>query len=371
MPLLLSVLLLLSGLPLIVRAQNLGDFSIPPVLELQVPTTVDARSAAMGRTAIVSAAGSNAIFSNPALIAILDGKQFQAGGRLLFGSIGDGSSDDPQYAPHPKFNHLAFSMHYQILDSKIKTYFGIGYQTYYDWGFKVTIKDIDAELDESGGLNTISPAAAVNIQDKYFLGFSFHKSIFGKLSETVKDDFGDRKHEVETAASFIILGGAVKLSPQVMLGAIYRSAFGWEWRPEIEELNLKVEGDLNYPAIFGVGITYMPSSALTLAGEIQTRPFSGYNILGVDVYKVGNGFNLRLGVELQGKIPLRFGFFRDAKLAHEKNSDGPISMYGFTGGLGINVNRIAMDGAMEYAFSELDKDIERIFQLRLSAKYKL
>ena len=51
------------------------------------PSPIDARSIAMGRTSIVSATGSNSIFSNPGTIATLDSRQLQVGGRMIMGDV--------------------------------------------------------------------------------------------------------------------------------------------------------------------------------------------------------------------------------------------------------------------------------------------
>ena len=108
-----TLLMLLITVPMYVFAQDFSE-------EIISPNTVDGRSLAMGNTAIVSTTGSNAIFSNPGIIATFDNRQVQAGGRLVMGSMEDERSeeyyDSYEYklSPHFSVNHFSFSMPYAL-----------------------------------------------------------------------------------------------------------------------------------------------------------------------------------------------------------------------------------------------------------------
>lgn len=377
--------------PIIVNAQTVWMFFAPDV--------TDVRSAAMGRTSIVSATGSNAIFSNPAIIATLEDKQVQAGGRLFFGTIKDESAEDyfdsydAKYSPHIKLNHISFSMPYQFPDSKIKMSLGIGYQTYYDLGVKIeeelSYEGYEGEYtyNVSGGLNTITPAVAVNIQDKYFIGATFNKSIFGKITENdeAKSEGSkyEQKLEIEHSGSFLSIGGLARLNPNLTVGFMYRPGFEWEW----DEIKYKYyeDGELIYsgklsghdwefPGILGIGVEYKISPKLTLAGELQTRPFSDYELDGLKS-GIDDGYCYRLGAEIQNAIPIRLGFFSDAIMATDSGDDSPKSLMGFTGGLGFTFRTINLDASFEYgswSYEDYygDEYSENLFRFGVSAQYK-
>ena len=129
-----TIIMLLIVLPVYVFSQGFfGNESFSP-------NTVDARSIAMGRTSIVSATGSNSIFSNPGIIATLNGRQGQAGGRMIMGTLEDEWSEDyydsydSKLTPHFSINHISVSMPYKLTGSDMKLAVGVGYRTYFDWG---------------------------------------------------------------------------------------------------------------------------------------------------------------------------------------------------------------------------------------------
>ncbi len=388
--LVLSLVLLLS-VPVFAQLDDLIDG------EYFSPRTNDVRARAMGRTEIINTTGSNAIFCNPANIGMLQNKTFQCGGRVYTGTMNDEEYWDfyddltweGKYKFHPKITHLSFAMPYQPPNSELKFAFGIGYNTYLDFGTKTNTEFKDQTTGASytrttdtkvgGGLNTLSPAAAINIDDKYFVGLAFHKSVLGKTTVESEYDIDPEPGGVyssldtdqgKVSASFISLGATGKLmaESQLTVGVMFRSGFelkfeDLEWSNE-ESDGSKTSGqydpdnfDITIPAYMGLGVSYQASPVLLLSGEYQTRPYSEIEDEDGDKLDwIDNGACYRLGMEYQsGSVPIRLGFFSDAILEVDWDNNGnsedkPKSLSGLTGGIGFGSGNTTFDIFGEYAF---------------------
>ena len=163
--------------------------------EFLLPNTVDARSYALGRTDIMSPDGSNAIFSNPALLGMISNKQLQFGGNAKvvtwFSEYEDDMNDDykVKYPIAPKFNHLSFAMPYNIPVQDMKLSIGAGFHSAMDNTYKVQYQyekvtngdDYSRLKSYDGGLNLITLSGALNYKDKYFAGLSLNKSLLSSF----------------------------------------------------------------------------------------------------------------------------------------------------------------------------------------------
>lgn len=391
-----SIIMLFIALPALVFSQDFYSFFSP--------SNVDARSIAMGRTSIVSATGSNAIFSNPGIIATIDKRQGQAGGRMIMGTIEDEWAEDyydsyeSKLIPHFSLNHISVAMPYQLSGSDMKLAVGIGYRTYFDWGMSSETdrkyedgSKSSSESTTNGGLNVITPTIAINIQDKYFVGATFNKSILGKITTESKsqndgEDY-DSESEVEHSASFLQFGGLAKINEQLTLGFSFTPEFEWEW----DKIKYTYDGesdtengfDITIPSVLGFGATYQFSPSLLIAGEYQNRKFSDIEFDNKSL-DVDDGACYRIGAEYKGSALLRFGFFSDAVLAFDDNDDKPKSLTGFTGGIGYDLVSVYLDAFVEYSSltteyedddyeSDSNKFYEetiKMFRFGLSASYK-
>lgn len=414
---LVGVLMILL-LPVLTIAQDLDDFIEG---EFASPRVNDVRARAMGRTGIINATGCDAIFYNPANLGALKDKTFQGGGRVWLGTIDDGYYDliddvdfSGKYKLHPKITHLSFAMPYQPPNSDLKFAFGIGYNTYLDLGTKINVEVEDdtgaekvvytADTKVGGGLNTISPAAAININDQYFIGLAFHKSVLGKVTMETEYDIDPEpalytvkeEGEGKISTSFITLGGTAKLmaESQLTVGFMYRSAFTLKF-DDLEMTEEYSDGtkdtgqgdkfDAKIPAYMGLGVSYQASPVLLLSGEYQTRPYSDIeDDAGDKLTWIDNGACYRVGLEYQSSVPLRLGFFSDALLEVDYDDNGesedtPKSLKGFTGGFGVVSGNLTFDIFGEYAFwgreayagGEKYEYKEKLFSFGLTATYTI
>ena len=286
-------------------------------------------------------------------------------------------------------------MPYQVQESSRKLSFGAGYQTYYDLGLKRKVEtsrggvDRESTRDVSGGLNTLALAGAINIQDKYFIGAAFNKSIWGEVTTEVVIERGESKDRTKSkgnrSGSFLTIGGLAKVNPELAVGLMYRSGFEWDadkvryTEYEDGELTDSRESkgtDWTIPRVLGLGVEYKISPGTIVVGELQTRSFSDYEFDST-ISNVDNGYCYRLGAEFQNIVPtVRVGLFRDAIRATDAGDESPKSLMGLTGGLGFSFGTIDLDTAFEYgAWSQEDSDgdkyQEHLYRFRVSARYNL
>lgn len=396
----------------------------------EIETEIDNRGIAMGRTAIASSAGSSAIFSNPAILATLKGQYVQVGGWLLSGSIKDESAEnrhdkfDAKYSPALNRSHFSFSMPYQFPDSEFKISFGVGYQRNHGYKQAVEFKDeeetAEVTLRTCGDLSMFTPAVAINIIGKYFIGASFNRvvgkiTITGEAEATVttvttetetgrgltetetKKEKSKVEVEVDQSGSFVRIGALAKLTPKLTAGFMYRPKFDWEWDDikyeeyedgKLTDTDKEEGGDVTIPGVLGLGVEYKASPQLIVAGEFQTRPFSDFkfdqaladlwfNQALVDLWDdIDDGYCYRLGAEYLGlTYPIRFGVFRDAILKADEDDDTPRSLMGITGGTEASIGNISLHASVLYGtwikeYSEGHDYSEKLFRFGVSATFK-
>jgi hypothetical protein len=389
-------------MPVLVLAQ----YSSSQLPEMISPTSYDARARAMGRTGIMSAVGSNAMFYNPANLGLILKTTIEGGGRLSLGSISDEGADfdygeeinidyEASYKLHPKITNLSFAMPFQPQGTDLEFVFGIGYNTHFDYGLnreeevKLSFEfeedqSVTSKTSEHGGFNTISPAVAVNINNQYYFGLALNKSVMGRISGKTDYDYepdpdewdiNEREWEADLSSGiFYTLGGLAKLTPELSVGFMYRS--GFETDIEDYEVTYKqFDGDTDkyewndeewkLPPILGLGASYLVSPSILVVGEYQTRAYSDVEVDGEDYFDIDNGACYRLGVEFAGQVPVRVGVFSDALLISDidENDDfegNPKSMSGITAGFAIVSDNLTLDFFGEYASWGLEYDVEYV-----------
>lgn len=326
------------------------------------PVVVDVRSMGMGNTQILSATGSNALFSNPAILTTLDKMQIQVGGRGYMGSIERDAWDDNDnniesgYSFHPKLTHISFSMPFEINNSNIKLAFAGGYYNYFDWSGNFYFEESgvgDYNYSINGGLSMIAFGAAMNFSEIFNVGLSFNTSIFADMSTEYESTYYDDKNtsERETtfeSATFFTLSAYVEPTPKLSIGAFLRPSFYLkgdkekytdnDGNVEEEDMNEKYE----IPTFMGIGVGYKLTPSLVVNAEYQNRPFADTKMNGDDLSKeIDNGHSFRIGGEFNtGTIPIRLGFFMDdIFMPKEENDTNPTSLLGITGGLGFTLSK--------------------------------
>jgi hypothetical protein len=334
------------------------------------PEIVDAKGAAMGRTTVLTTSGSNAIFTNPASLGMVEERVLQGGMRFFFGSEKtkyeqEGVDDyEASYLFHMKFNHASFAIPHQIEDSPVKTTFAVGYRTYYDLGFTFYEEDKDQDYEITrklhGGLNTLTFGGALNYEDKFLAGLAINIGIMGKGSwEEKEKESGNtekRDGDITLKGSFFILGGIYKVSPRMTIGLMYRPGFELNCEGE-DEFGNTDDVDITIPGLFAVSGEYALSEGFDIVFEYQSRGLGDYEVENEDIYDDSeNGSSIRLGSEIGVVIPFRLGFYMNSVPLYDRKSDGtvdesPNSLIGFTGGISLPLSpQTDLDLFGEYAF---------------------
>jgi len=358
------------------------------------PEVIDAQGAALGRTTVLTTSGSNALFTNPAGLGMLNDKILQGGMRFFFGNMKidfkDSGDDDIEYSSpfHMKFNHASFAMPYQIQGLSMKTVFAAGYRTYYDNGYNYYYKEKDDDdkytYKHHGGLNTLTFGGGINFGDKIYAGLSFNIGIMGKITASEEIDNGNgnpEKNEGEgtVKGSFLTLGAIYKASPKITLGFYYRPGFEAKYERDEDDIDGLwggyVQGiytgiwdaEITIPSLFALSAAYQMSDTYKFIFEYQTRGVGEYENDNYEIFgdKPDNGSVIRLGAEMLKSMPVRIGFFMDSVPLFDVKSDGnysstPNSIMGFTAGTSFQATSdLSVELFGEYAFTGYeDKDDE-------------
>ena len=393
------------------------DFKILEPSGEIIETGFDNRSIAMGNTAITTARGSSAIFSNSSILATFSEPQVQVGGKFLYGTIKDETatadgfldSYEAKYPAFPNRSYIALAVPYRLPDADLKLVFGFGYQR--NEGVKWESKAVWSEEDWSeskgrivnvrvtsnstgrtrGDLSTLTPGVALNFQDRYFFGATFNRTLGAIIStsETKRSDqHWKRDAEREQSALFLRLGAFAELTPELSVGLMYRPEFEWELGETITktyedgELDTDRNTDhleLTMPAMWGIGAEYKASPELIVALEVQSRPFSELR-WSTDIQDqpiIDDGFNFAIGAEYLGSAyPVRLGAFRNVIPFVDENDTTPVNLDGLTVGIGsggdedLSWNISALFGRWEQVNDEGQKYSEDLIRVGISATYR-
>ena len=408
--------LCITLLCLIPNAIAQGFGILEPSKEILEPV-FDNRSIAMGNTAITTPRGSSAIFSNPSILATFSKPQFQLGGKLLYGTITSEAVNEnefyesykAEYPPFPSRSYLAFAMPYQAPNTRLKLTFGIGYQRNEGAKWESEAVWLEEEVSEEKGelvdirmisnntgrtwghLSTLTPGVALNLQDRYFFGLTFSRTLGGIIS-TSESKRLDQQTKIDSdqkqSATFLRIGALAKVTPVLSVGLMYRGGFEWEFGETItktyEDSELETNREqsfavLTVPGVWGIGAEYRVSPELIATIEIQSRPFSELRwARGVDRQLfVDNGFNFSVGAEYLGAgFPLRFGAFREVIPFVDENDAAPLRLLGLTAGIGSDGEAdFSWDASVRFGTWEQVNNVgqkysENLMRASISATYR-
>lgn len=355
-------------------------------LNLFEPEIIDARAEALGKTSIMSSAGANNLFNNPAMLGNLESKNIQISGRALFGTpkrthkaedTDDNEVDvteyEFEYPFHTKLNGLSVGFPVSMGSSKnIKLGFSAGYRTYYDWGFDVNTKrteeyDGEVEIDKdekefNGGFNTVVLGSGLTYKNNFLFGASVSLPFLSEVTSKTESTFPTRDRTLK--GTFFTFSGCYIINDVVRVAAKVRTGYNLE-------MDVESSGKFDYtiPAEYGVGLEVKPIDKLKCYMEYTTRNLSEYegDIINNDS---DNGYAIKTGIEFGSKILYRAGFYMQSVPMYEITSyydeelddmvlelnDTPQIDKGITAGLGVNVNSyITINIFGAYSFLKYDE----------------
>jgi hypothetical protein len=240
-------------------------------------------------------------------------------------------------------------MPYQIPDATFKTAFGVGYRTYYDYGYNYLDEndpDCKKETNSHGGFNTLTFGGALNFNDKFYVGAALNLGIMGGCEDVKKyGNVLEDKVKYDVSGSFLQLGGTFIPNPKAKLGLMYRPGFTFTKKPKGGN---KEKTDV--PGIIGLSGQYLITDNLLLVAEYQNRAYEDFEESNYPIfYDIDNGSALRFGGEYLGTIPVRFGMFMESQPVTDEDDTTPKSMLGFTGGVGFPIgNAMTIDVYGQY-----------------------
>lgn len=395
-----------------------------------VPAVIDVRSVGMGNTAAVSSTGSNAIFYNPALLG--DGKdvELQIGTRFYFGTGNQETSIDEDfsstYSSPLNFTHISLTLPIQMDEvGMLKLIPAFGYHLHLDlstinevhWSYP--LGGFDVERRAKGGFGTLTPACALQLDNKYSVGLAYnfggvagideyyHETLVfdARDDESFEGDYAyeywdcEIRSEYSSHGDYVLVGAFLEPVPQIGIAFSYRSPLSWGWRWGEEDVRitwiilttqygydtLTFHDEYSYdndeafelPGVFSLGIRSKILPALTLAAEYQSRRFSDLRIIG-DQLNVDNGSAFRFGAEWADPVFIRAGFYTEAIPRTDEGTDRPKHLTGVTAGLGIPITSfVVVNGSFEYASwnqtvtSEGEEYSEDLFRTGFSLKLRI
>jgi hypothetical protein len=294
--------------------------------QLQIP--VGARSIAMGSSTIASAQGLEALYWNPAGIAITDRNV-----ELVFSHM----------------NYIAdIGVEYGAVSARIE---GIGVFAFNVKALSVGDIAITTTQDPDGTGSTFNPQMLTT-------GLSYSRALTDNIAVGLTGTFITETLGEVSASGFAFdigvlynnladisglgFGIAIKnLGPQMQY-----DGSGMLYQAEVDQFNrpaglTKIDSaPFELPSQFEIGLSYMPSidesNAVLFTGSFQNQNFSA------DEYKLGAEYSYN-------KM-----FFVRGGYSFASNLEGSEYIYGMTAGIGVNYNSGDIDLLFDYAYRDVE-----------------
>lgn len=261
--------------------------------------------------------------------------------------------------------------------------FALAYQQQLDFYFLSQSSDSTIKNEQTGGAYTLSPGLAYQILPQLALGVAANFWMnHATHTYTDKTDPSYNFTYDQPYSGFNMLFGAHLKEKYVKFGAVLRTPLTMKFHDDytvlgsayLQNKRSPVSGDFKQklPFMYGFGVALTPTQNFTFSADLDIRPYSNMEVddsAGVKdtLLKYPNITQLRLGMEYllflhQAIVPLRLGFRTDPKTYYgykytAANPNGVIDKQ-VTGiavsfGTGLAVHHFELDGAFEYAHSQL------------------
>ncbi|MBD3169675.1 MAG: type IX secretion system membrane protein PorP/SprF, partial [candidate division Zixibacteria bacterium] len=221
-------------------------------------------------------------------------------------------------------------------------------------------QDSTLTQEYKGGVDVISPGAAIQIVPEFAIGAAFNiwtGSVDYTLDYEASDNNDVDINNLAKFSGFNINIGALATFDKFKIGAVAKTPLSLteKWKPADTEFEYKFK----FPMTFGFGISFQPNDNLTLAADVDVRPYSNTDIEDVDndttyTAEYDNTTQFRVGLEYlviteSNVFPVRLGFHTDPLIQNpfyplsEEKTTGLF----FSGGFGVIVGNIWFDAAYE------------------------
>lgn len=361
-----------------------------------------ARAHGMGGAFIGVADDATAISWNPAGLAQLDRPEASAVG--LFNSTTfeweknwdmPAISFDSTASGDEGVSHIApnfFSLVLPVKMAERNLVFAVAYTRLIDfgWGFSDDSAGVETSIKQTGGLDAISPAIALQFSPKFSIGMAGNIIVNGtKVTTEVSSSSYNYKQEYTMKFSGFNFNTGVLVQPvnKFSLGVMARFPFTltrkdkseWSGTAGSGTWEDTEENKWTMPFMFGAGLAYKPVDKMTLAFDYERRNYASSEyeygtVTGEDFWMNVNQF--RVGMEYlfvgsSAVFPVRLGFRTNPQVSPAETytqdasgiwtADSTVNNgYVFTGGFGLKLGRIWLDLAAEYGSTTIGK-FERIW----------
>ncbi|MGA1866945.1 MAG: OmpP1/FadL family transporter [bacterium] len=437
----LIISILCMGAPERVSAQELTLPVCPPTI-----VGSGARARGMGEAFVAIADDATAASWNPAGLVQLqkpemslvlsyerrsvryDSKEYEESGGIIVRERGSDESltlNDINYLSvvYPTCivrRNVVFSLNYQYLYD-----FSRDFETEREWEYSGSGTSFLYSYHGEGGLYALSPAVAFQVTPNLYCGLTTniwsdeltdhcnwtHTSSFDPNTNIPNNSTitTEKYHDFEAFNAHI--GFFWMVNSYLTVAGVYKSPVRARLKREIDSQQHGISipdyrdsyGDINrirFPAVYGLGIAYRFSDALTISTDITRTEWDDFSLKNREGEtfglftefdsitnkpfspKIKPTYALRFGAEYlkileKTVIPLRVGLFYDPM----PSLDNPLDSYGITLGSGISIGDLVLDVAYQYRFatkipgaeaglSELDQEInKKSHQVLLSGIY--
>ena len=307
-----------------------------------------ARAAAMGYAFTGVADDATAISWNTAGLTQLYSMEASIVGRLGFGSTtfsGLSAAPSVDRATKFKLNFASFVFPFNI--GKLKAVAGVAFKQQFDFTQETTYtysNNFSQTSGSDGGVNTISPSIAVQVNDLLSVGAAFNINT-GSSSSYYRDSFGadTTGGNEDYSGSGIDIGLMLRPSETISIGANINLPHN------LDASNSKFA----VPLFYSIGVAFHASDNLLLAADFQSRPWSNSEDL---KSLTDNGYNpdlnsIHIGMEYlltsgTAVIPLRVGFFTNPLFQWDQNKKQLVAGV-ITFGSGLVFGGLVLDASYE------------------------
>lgn len=363
-----------------------------------VPVGSGARAQGMGGAFIAVADDATAASWNPGGLGQLEKSEMAVVGSWFSRIEHYDSSlenDGGSRSSSSDFNYLSYAYARNILQRNM--FFSLNYQKLFDFGRRVKFdippdprSGVSQKVDfqQEGSLYAFSPAMAIECIPGVYVGLTYNvwsDAITGKGRWKSKSENSFSEPPLPNMYKTIsdykdfqgknwTLGFLWKITQQLQLGGVYKAPFEARVKNEYQFLYIQgtknfpplmkeTECRIDFPAAYGVGLSYKLGNAWTLAGDVTLTEWQDY-IISDNSGKIGpfqtddgdvphkdTTCTVRLGAEYAYVLdksgivlPFRAGVFYDP----EPSVNAPQDFYGLSLGCGVADKRLALDFAYQF-----------------------
>ena len=254
-----------------------------------------------------------------------------------------------------------------------------------DYGESVRVFYEDI-IDNSGGINAISPAFSAQLNDMFSVGATLNILMGGTdysesytsriefMDQVLADEQDESSYSESYSGTSAELGAMVKPNDKVSIGACFKLPYTVSIEEDIDSETYTTEAQI--PFMFDIGLGVRPSDNVLLAFDYHHRPLSNLVIKpesgeefkpyskddNPDLKDDLNGSSIHGGLEYlaqtgESVIPLRLGVFTYPTASIDVNNE-QIKYLGLSAGMGLVLDKIVLDGSFEWIIGSFIGDTE-------------